>query len=44
MRADYVIVCEPSSNVITLGHKGKAQVAIKTHGVSTRMAPHPNGV
>jgi putative selenium metabolism hydrolase len=31
---DYVMICEPSNNVITLGHKGKAQISIKTHGLS----------
>ncbi|MEL7622370.1 MAG: YgeY family selenium metabolism-linked hydrolase [Clostridiales bacterium] len=31
---DYCIICEPSDNIITLGHKGKAQVRITTHGVS----------
>ena len=44
LRPDYVIVCEPSSNVITLGHKGKAQVAIKTHGVSAHGAAPERGV
>lgn len=44
LRADYVVVCEPSSNVITLGHKGKAQVAIKTHGVSAHGAAPERGV
>jgi putative selenium metabolism hydrolase len=34
LRPDYVIVCEPSGNLVTLGHNGKAQVATKTHGVS----------
>ena len=34
LRPDGVIICEPSSNRIVLGHKGKAQVAITTHGVS----------
>jgi putative selenium metabolism hydrolase len=34
LRPDYVVICEPSNNVITLGHKGKAQIAIKTQGVS----------
>jgi putative selenium metabolism hydrolase len=33
-RPDYAIICEPSSNVIATGHKGKAQVIITTHGVS----------
>ena len=44
MRPDYVVICEPSSNVITLGHKGKAQVAIKTHGVSAHGAAPERGV
>lgn len=44
LRPDYVIVCEPSGNVITLGHKGKAQVAIKTHGVSAHGAAPERGV
>jgi putative selenium metabolism hydrolase len=34
LRPDAVVICEPSSNRIYLGHKGKAQVAITTHGVS----------
>lgn len=34
LRPDFVVICEPSNNIITLGHKGKAQIAIKTHGVS----------
>lgn len=34
LRPDYCIICEPCDNVITLGHKGKAQVRIRTHGVS----------
>jgi putative selenium metabolism hydrolase len=33
-RPDYAVICEPSSNVIATGHKGKAQVIITTHGVS----------
>ncbi len=44
LRPDYVIVCEPSGNLITLGHKGKAQVAIKTHGVSAHGAAPERGV
>lgn len=31
---NYCIICEPSDNVITLGHKGKAQIRINTHGLS----------
>ena len=34
LKPDYVIICEPSDNIITLGHKGKAQIKITTHGVS----------
>lgn len=34
IRPNYMIICEPSDNKITLGHKGKAQVLIKTKGVS----------
>ena len=31
---DYVVICEPSDNKITLGHNGKAQISVKTQGVS----------
>ena len=34
IRPNWMVICEPSDNLITLGHKGKAQVLIKTHGVS----------
>ena len=34
LRPDYCVICEPCDNVITLGHKGKAQIRIITHGVS----------
>ena len=34
LKPDYCVICEPSDNVITLGHKGKAQVRITTRGVS----------
>lgn len=34
IRPHWMVICEPSDNLITLGHKGKAQVLIKTHGVS----------
>ncbi len=33
-RPDYAIICEPSSNVIAVGHKGKAQIIITTKGIS----------
>ena len=34
IRPDCCVICEPSNGLITLGHKGKAQVRIKTRGVS----------
>jgi putative selenium metabolism hydrolase len=44
LRPDFVVICEPSNNIITLGHKGKAQIAIKTHGVSAHGAAPEKGV
>jgi putative selenium metabolism hydrolase len=34
IRPDYAVICEPSSNIISTGHKGKAQIIIKTQGIS----------
>lgn len=39
-----VIICEPSDNRISLGHKGKAQVNIKTVGVSAHGSAPEKGV
>ncbi|WP_434799480.1 YgeY family selenium metabolism-linked hydrolase [Terrisporobacter vanillatitrophus] len=44
LRPDYCIICEPSNNVITLGHKGKAQIRIKTYGVSSHGSAPEKGV
>jgi putative selenium metabolism hydrolase len=44
LRPDYVVICEPSNNRIALGHKGKAQVAITTHGVAAHGAAPEKGV
>ncbi len=44
LRPNYVIICEPSNNKIALGHKGKAQIAIKTHGVSAHGAAPEKGI
>ena len=44
VKPDYMVICEPSTNKITLGHKGKAQVSIKTHGVSAHGASPEKGV
>ena len=44
LKPGYVVICEPSDNVITLGHKGKAQISIKTHGVSAHGSAPEKGV
>ncbi len=44
LRPDYVIICEPSDNTIALGHKGKAQVSIKTRGLSAHGSAPEKGV
>ena len=44
LRPDYVIICEPSDNKIAVGHKGKAQVEITTHGISAHGAAPEKGV
>ncbi|NTU90145.1 MAG: YgeY family selenium metabolism-linked hydrolase [Actinobacteria bacterium] len=44
IKPDYVIICEPSDNIITVGHKGKAQVRIKTYGVSAHGSAPEKGV
>lgn len=40
----YVVICEPSENKISLGHKGKAQVCIKTHGISAHGSAPEKGL
>jgi putative selenium metabolism hydrolase len=44
LRPHYVVICEPSSNKIALGHKGKAQITIKTHGISAHGSAPEKGV
>jgi len=44
LKPNYVVICEPSNNKITLGHKGKAQVSIKTHGVSAHGSAPEKGL
>ena len=44
LKPDYVVICEPSSNRIALGHKGKLQASIKTHGVSAHGSAPEQGV
>ncbi|HEU0296436.1 MAG TPA: YgeY family selenium metabolism-linked hydrolase [Anaerolineales bacterium] len=43
-KPDYVVICEPSNNKIALGHKGKMQVSIKTHGISAHGSAPEKGV
>jgi putative selenium metabolism hydrolase len=44
LKPDYIVICEPSNNIITLGHKGKAQISIKTQGVSAHGSAPEKGV
>ncbi len=44
LKPDYCIICEPSNNIITLGHKGKAQIRITSHGVSAHGSAPEKGV
>jgi putative selenium metabolism hydrolase len=44
LRPDAVVICEPSANTIALGHKGKAQVSVTTHGVSAHGSAPEKGV
>lgn len=44
IKPDYAIICEPSSNVIATGHKGKAQIVIKTKGVAAHGSAPEKGV
>jgi putative selenium metabolism hydrolase len=43
-RPDFFVTCEPSGNLITTGHKGKAQIIIKTQGVSAHGSAPEKGV
>ena len=44
LKPDYVVICEPSNNKIALGHKGKAQISIKTQGLSAHGSAPEKGV
>jgi putative selenium metabolism hydrolase len=44
LKPGYVVICEPSDNKIALGHKGKAQISIKTRGLSAHGAAPEKGV
>jgi putative selenium metabolism hydrolase len=44
LKPNYVVICEPSDNKITLGHKGKAQISIKTQGISAHGSAPEKGM
>lgn len=44
VKPDCCIICEPSDNILTLGHTGKVQVRIRTHGVSAHGSAPEKGV
>ena len=44
LRPDAVVICEPSDNQIAIGHNGKAQVSIKTRGISAHSSAPEKGV
>ena len=44
LHPDYALICEPSNNTIAVGHKGKAQIIIQTHGVSAHGSAPEKGV
>ena len=44
IKPDYMIICEPSDNKLVTGHKGKAQIAIKTHGISAHGSAPEKGL
>lgn len=44
LRPDFAIICEPSGNSIATGHKGKAQVRLRTQGVSAHGSAPEMGV
>lgn len=44
LRPDFCVICEPCANVITLGHKGKAQIRITTHGKSAHGSAPEKGI
>ena len=43
-KPNYVVICEPSNNRIALGHKGKAQISIKTQGISAHSSAPEKGL
>lgn len=44
LRPDFLVICEPSGNRISLGHKGKAQIVIRTQGISAHGSAPEKGL
>ena len=44
VRPEVCVICEPSDNTITLGHTGKVQARIRTHGVSAHGSAPEKGI
>ena len=44
VKPDFCVVCEPSDNVVTLGHAGKVQARVRTRGVSAHGSAPEKGV
>ncbi|MCD8369254.1 MAG: YgeY family selenium metabolism-linked hydrolase [Clostridiales bacterium] len=44
VRPDFCVICEPSDNLITLGHTGKVQARIRTHGISAHGSAPEKGL
>jgi putative selenium metabolism hydrolase len=44
LKPDYAVICEPSSNTLAIGHKGKAQIIIKTQGISAHGSAPEKGL
>lgn len=44
VRPEVCVICEPSDNRIVLGHTGKVQARIKTHGVSAHGSAPEKGI
>jgi putative selenium metabolism hydrolase len=43
-RPDFAVICEPSANQIATGHKGKAQIIIRTTGISAHGSAPEKGL
>lgn len=44
VRPEVCVICEPSGNTITLGHTGKVQARIRTHGISAHGSAPEKGI